>query len=142
MRNQMRKSVKIPIFSLLLLLLGYAAFGWLLAIYKNSMLVWWILTGSIAFGSAWFLALAWAIAAVFFVFSTKTQILPLVIGVCLIWALLMFIARTEVEAISDNKIQRFFALALVAALGMGLGWLADSTVLGSLGNSIMQVSPK
>jgi len=34
------------------------------------------------------------------------------------------------------------ALALVASLGMGLGWLADSTVLGSLGNSIMQISPK
>jgi hypothetical protein len=140
MRNQMRKTAKAPTLSLLLLLVGYAAIGWLLAIYKANVLLWFS-TGAIAFGSAWIFALGWAIAAVLLVFSSRSQILSLAIGICLVWALLMFIARNEVQSMTDNKVQRFLILTLVAALGMGLGWLADSTIISSLGVSLMKLSP-
>jgi hypothetical protein len=124
--------------SVLTLLIGYGTYGWLLSIYDADWRVWTI-SGAIAFGVAWFLALVWAVAAILLIFAKKAQALALAIGISLIWALLMYVARIEVQALSENKIQSFLTLSLIAGLGMGLGWFTDNSFFPSIGNAIMKV---
>jgi hypothetical protein len=134
-----RPKQKFPVPSVLTLLIGYGTIGWLLAIYSADWRVWTI-SGAIAFATEWFLALAWALAAIVLLFSTKAQALPLAVGICLIWALLMYVARIEVQAFSENKIQSFFILAFIAGLGMALGWFTDISFFPSIGDAIMKGS--
>ncbi len=135
----MRSTRKIPAVSVLLLLVGYTTFGWLLSIYHSDWRIW-ISSGAVAFATAWSLALAWAIAAVILVFAAKPQTLGLAVGICLVWALMMFVARTEVKAASGNPWQSWLVLLLIAAIGMGVGWFVDISLIPSLGKSIMKVS--
>ena len=125
--------------SALTLVIGYGTIGWLLSIYRADWWVWTI-SGAIAFATEWFLALAWALAAIVLIFSTKSHALPLAIGISLIWALLMYVARIEVQAFSENKIQNFLTLAFIAGLGMGLGWFTDNSFFPSIGKAIVKVS--
>lgn len=134
-----RPKPKFPVPSVLMLVIGYGTIGWLLSIYNTDWRVWTI-SGAIAFATAWFLALAWALAAIVLIFSTKAHALPLAVGICLIWALLMYVARIEVLAFSDNKIQNFLTLAVIAGLGMGLGWFTDNSFFPNIGKAIMKIS--
>jgi hypothetical protein len=133
-----RTKPKFPVTSVLTLIIGYGTFGWLLSIYGADWRAW-IVSGAIAFGVEWFLALAWALAAIVLIFSAKAHALPLAVGISLIWALLMYVARIEVRAFSDNKIQSFLTLAIIAGLGMGLGWFTDNSVFPSIGRAILKV---
>ena len=134
-----RTKPKFPVMSALTLVIGYGTIGWLLSIYRADWRVW-MISGAIAFATEWFLALAWALAAIVLIFSTKSHALPLAIGISLIWALLMYVARIEVQAFSENKIQNFLTLAFIAGLGMGLGWFTDNSFFPSIGKAIMKVS--
>jgi hypothetical protein len=127
---------KIPLFSLVLLIGGYAVLGWLLAIHGANWQVW-LTSGAIAFGIDWILSVIWAIAAVYFVFA-RSEALVLSVGVCLIWALLMFIARIEVQSNSGKRWQAFLVLSIVAAIGMSIGWFADSNLIPSIGKSLIK----
>lgn len=129
---------KFPGMSVLTLLVGFGTYGWLLSIYGADWRIWTI-TGAIAFGIEWFLALVWAVAAILLVFAAKPHALALAIGISLIWALLMYVARIEVQAFSNNKIESFFTLALIAGLGMALGWFTDNTFFPSIGEAILKV---
>lgn len=134
-----RTKPKFPVMSVLTLVIGYGTIGWLLSIYSADWRVWTI-SGAIAFATEWFLALAWALAAIVLIFSAKAHALPLAVGISLIWALLMYVARIEVQAFSENKVQTFFTLAFIAGLGMGLGWFTDNSFFPSIGKAIMKVS--
>lgn len=135
----MRRAKKIPAVSVLLLLAGYITFGWLLAIYQADWRIW-ISSGAFAFSTAWVLALFWAIAAVVLVFSTKPQALGLAVGICLAWALMMYVARIEVKAVSGNRWQNWLVLLLISGIGMGIGWFVDISLIPNLGRSIMKVN--
>jgi len=132
----MRIINKIPLFSLILLISGYAVLGWLLAIHGASWEIW-LSSGAIAFGIEWILAVFWAMAAIYFVFA-RAEALVLSIGICLVWALLMFIARMEVRAISGERWQAFFVLGVIAAIGMAIGWFADASLIPNIGNAIIK----
>jgi hypothetical protein len=134
-----RTKSKFPVMSVLMLVIGYGTIGWLLSIYHAEWRVW-MISGAIAFAVEWFLALAWALAAIVLIFSTKAHALPLAVGICLIWALLMYVARLEVRAFSENKILTFFILAFIAGLGLGLGWFTDNSFFPNIGKAIMKVS--
>jgi len=127
---------KIPGFSFALLISGYAVLGWLLAIHGASWQVW-LVSGAIAFGIEWILAVFWAIAAIYFVFA-RAEALVLSVGICLIWALLMYVARIEIQAISGKRWQAFFVLGIIAAIGMSIGWFADSSLIPNIGNSLIK----
>jgi len=127
---------KTPIFSFVLLIGGYAVLGWLLAIHGASWQVW-LTSGAIAFGIDWILSVIWATAAVYFVFA-RAEALVLSIGVCLIWALLMFIARIEIQANSGKRWQAFLVLSVIAAIGMSIGWFADSNLIPNIGKSLIE----
>lgn len=120
----MRTVRKLPILSLALVLLGFIVYGWLLSIHRADWRIW-IPAGAIAFGAEWIFAVAWAIAAVMFVFLQKEQFV-LSLGISIIWTLLMYVARTELRAFMNNRGWNFFALAMIAALGLGLGWFTDT----------------
>ncbi len=120
----MRTLRKLPILSLALVLVGYIAYGWLLSIHKADWRIW-IPIGAIAFGIDWIFSVAWAIAAVVFVFLRKEQFL-LSIGISIIWVGLMYVARTELRAFMNNRGWNFFVLAIIAGAGLGLGWFTDT----------------
>ena len=120
----MRTLRKFPVLSLALVLVGFIAYGWLLSIHRANWQIW-IPAGAIAFGAHWLFSFAWAIAAIVFVFIKKDQFL-LSLGVSLIWAFLMYVARTELRAFMNNRGWNFFVLAAIAALGLGLGWFTDT----------------
>jgi hypothetical protein len=120
----MRTIRKLPILSLLLVLVGYIAYGWLLSIHKADWRIW-IPVGAIAFGMEWLFSIIWAIAAVVFVFLRKEQFL-LSLGISVIWAFLMYIARNELRAFMNNRGWNFFVLTLIAGLGLSLGWFTDT----------------
>jgi len=120
----MRTIRKLPILSLLLVLIGYIAYGWLLSIHKADWRIW-IPVGAIAFGMEWLFSIIWAIAAVVFVFLRKEQFL-LSLGISVIWAFLMYIARNELRAFMNNRGWNFFVLTLIAGLGLSLGWFTDT----------------
>lgn len=120
----MRTVQKLPILSLLLVLVGYIAYGWLLSIHKADWRIW-IPVGAIAFGMEWLFSIVWAIAAVIFVFLRKDQFL-LSLGISVIWAFLMYIARNELRAFMNNRGWNFFVLTLIAGLGLSLGWFTDT----------------
>jgi hypothetical protein len=128
---------KIPALSVLLLLVSYAAFGWLLSIHQTDWRIW-IGSGALAFATAWILAIAWALAAILLVFLKQTQILFLSIGISVVWAMLMYVARVELQAFTNNKVASFFTLAILSALGLGLGWFADLSLIHSLGASMIK----
>jgi hypothetical protein len=131
----MRIITKTPVFSFVLLILGYAVLGWLLAIHGANWQVW-LTSGAIAFGIDWILSVIWAIAAVYFVFA-RAEVLVLSVGICLIWALLIFIARTEIQANSGKRWQAFLVLSIIAAIGMSIGWFADSNLIPNIGKSLI-----
>jgi hypothetical protein len=120
----MRTLRKLPILSLALVLVGYIAYGWLLSIHRADWRVW-IPIGAIAFGVEWFFSMAWAIAAVIFIFAKKDQFV-LSLGISIVWALLMYVARIELRAFMNNRGWNFFVLALIAGAGLGLGWFTDT----------------
>jgi len=120
----MRTIQKLPILSLLLVLVGYIAYGWLLSIHKADWRIW-IPVGAIAFGMEWLFSIIWAIAAVVFVFLRKEQFL-LSLGISVIWAFLIYIARNELRAFMNNRGWNFFVLTLIAGLGLSLGWFTDT----------------
>ena len=120
----MRTIRKLPILSLLLVLVGYIAYGWLLSIHKADWRIW-IPVGAIAFGMEWLFSIIWAIAAVVFVFLRKEQFL-LSLGISVIWAFLMYVARNELRAFMNNRGWNFFVLTLIAGLGLSLGWFTDT----------------
>ncbi|PZU98877.1 MAG: hypothetical protein DCE90_03470 [Pseudanabaena sp.] len=120
----MRTIQRLPILSLLLVLVGYIAYGWLLSIHKADWRIW-IPVGAIAFGMEWLFSVVWAIAAVVFVFLRKEQFL-LSLGISVIWAFLMYVARNELRAFMNNRGWNFFVLALIAGAGLSLGWFTDT----------------
>jgi len=73
----------------------------------------------------WLFSIIWAIAAVVFVFLRKEQFL-LSLGISVIWAFLMYIARNELRAFMNNRGWNFFVLTLIAGLGLSLGWFTDT----------------
>lgn len=127
---------KIPAFSLVLLVSGYTFLGWLLAIHGASWQVW-LTTGAIACGIDWILAVGWALAAIYYVFA-RAEAFILSVGGSLIWALLMYAARIEVQAVSGAKWQSFLILGAIAAGSMAIGWFADANLIPSLGNAIIK----
>ncbi|AFY74646.1 hypothetical protein Syn7502_02694 [Synechococcus sp. PCC 7502] len=127
---------KIPGLSLALLISGYAVLGWLLSIHGAAWKIW-LTSGAIAFGINWIFAVGWAIAAIYFVFA-RAEVLVLSVGICLVWALLMYIARLEVQAISGNRWQAFFVLGIIAAIGMSIGWFADASLIPNIGRSLIK----
>ncbi len=135
----MKVLTKIPWLSVLLLFSSYALFGWLLSIHGQDWR-WWTVSGAISLGIAWFTAIAWAVVAVLIVFSQKTQIM-LSLGVFLIWAFLMYIARLEIQAFfaRENRFVSFTVLGAIAALGMGFGWFADANLIRSVGKSLIEL---
>jgi hypothetical protein len=134
----MKTIAKIPGLSVLLLFTSYAVFGWLLAIHGQDWRLW-IASGAISLGIAWFTAIAWAVVAVVIVFSQKTQIM-LSLGIFLIWAFLMYIARLEMQAFfARDRVASFVTLGAIAALGMGFGWFADANLIRSVGKSLMEL---
>ena len=120
----MRTLRKLPIFSLALVLVGYIVYGWLLSIHRADWRIW-IPIGAIAFGVEWLFSVAWAIAAVIFVFAKKDQLL-LSLGISVVWILLIYVARNELRAFMNNRGWNFFVLALIAGAGLGLGWFTDT----------------
>jgi hypothetical protein len=128
---------KIPALSVFLLLASYTAIGWLLSIHNADWRIW-ISSGAIAVATAWILAIAWAVAAVLIVFLKQSQILFLSIGVTVVWAMLMYVARVELQAFTNNKVTCFFTLAILSAIGLGLGWYVDLSVIRSLGASMIK----
>lgn len=132
----MKAITKIPGLSVLLLLASYALFGWLLSIHGQDWRIW-IPSGAISIAIAWFTAIAWAVAAVVIVFSQKSQIM-LSLGIFMIWAFLMYIARLELEAFTKDRFTSFATLGAVSAIGMGLGWFADASLIRSVGASLIK----
>jgi len=133
----MRTLRKLPILSLTLVLVGYIAYGWLLSIHKADWRIW-IPAGAIAFGAEWLFSVAWAIAAVIFVFIKKEQFL-LSLGISVVWAMLMYVARTELRAFMNNRGWNFFVLALIAGAGLGLGWFTDTLpTIRTFGESLIK----
>ncbi|MCA6603320.1 MAG: hypothetical protein ACK5EU_06530 [Pseudanabaena sp.] len=133
----MRTLLKLPILSLALVFFGYIAYGWLLSIHRADWRIW-IPTGAIAFGAEWLFSIAWAIAAVIFVFIKKEQFL-LSLGISVVWAMLMYVARTELRAFMNNRGWNFFVLALIAGAGLGLGWFTDTLpTIRTFGESLIK----
>lgn len=133
----MRTLRKLPILSLALVLVGYIAYGWLLSIHKADWRIW-IPAGAIAFGAEWLFSVAWAIAAVIFVFIKKEQF-ALSLGISVVWAMLMYVARTELRAFMNNRGWNFFVLALIAGAGLGLGWFTDTLpTIRTFGESLIK----
>lgn len=133
----MRTLRKLPILSLALVLVGYIAYGWLLSIHRADWRVW-IPLGAIAFGVDWFFSVGWAIAAVIVIFAQKEQFL-LSLGISVIWAMLMYVARTELRAFMNNRGWNFFVLAIIAGAGLGLGWFTDTLpIIRTLGESLIK----
>ncbi|MFN3927500.1 MAG: hypothetical protein ACK4QL_09300 [Pseudanabaenaceae cyanobacterium] len=132
----MKKLAKVPGLSLVLIVVSYALFGWLLSIHKQPWEVW-IPTGAVCVGVSWFTALAWAVAAIAIVFA-KQKILLLSLGLCLIWAILMYIARIETQAFWENRTLAGINLAFLSALGLFLGWYLDANLLKSLGENLLK----
>jgi hypothetical protein len=132
---------KLPGLSVLLLLLGYAGFGWLLSIHlvKTPVNFWlWVGSGAIAVAINWLAALAWAIAAIIVVFAQQVTVLFLSIGICVVWALLLLVARNELQAYVNQRIVSFFLLVLLSGGGMALGWYADSALIRSIGAGLIR----
>jgi hypothetical protein len=128
---------KLPILELALVLVGYIAYGWLLSVHKADWRIW-IPAGAIAFGVEWIFSVVWAIAAVVFVFLKKDQFL-LSIGISVIWAFLIYVARIELRAFMNNRSWNFFVLALIAGTGLGLGWFTDTLpVIRTFGESLIK----
>ena len=133
----MRTLLKLPILSLALVFFGYIAYGWLLSIHRADWRIW-IPTGAIAFGAEWLFSIAWAIAAVIFVLIKKEQFL-LSLGISVVWAMLMYVARTELRAFMNNRGWNFFVLALIAGAGLGLGWFTDTLpTIRTFGESLIK----
>ena len=133
----MRTLLNLPILSLALVFFGYIAYGWLLSIHRADWRIW-IPTGAIAFGAEWLFSIAWAIAAVIFVFIKKEQFL-LSLGISVVWAMLMYVARTELRAFMNNRGWNFFVLALIAGAGLGLGWFTDTLpTIRTFGESLIK----
>ncbi len=133
----MRTLRKLPILSLALVLIGYIAYGWLLSIHKADWRIW-IPAGAIAFGAEWLFSVGWAIAAVIFVFIKKDQF-ALSLGISVVWAMLMYVARTELRAFMNNRGWNFFVLALIAGAGLGLGWFTDTLpTIRTFGESLIK----
>ena len=121
----MRKLTKFPMLSLVLVLIGYIAYGWLLSIHRADWRIW-IPIGAIAFGAEWIFSVVWAIAAVLFLFLRNEQFL-LSLGLSVIWASLMYVARLELRTyFLNNRNWSFIILALIAGAGLGLGWFTDT----------------
>ncbi|MBD2151453.1 hypothetical protein H6F44_15180 [Pseudanabaena sp. FACHB-1277] len=121
----MRKLTKFPMLSLALVLIGYIAYGWLLSIHRADWRIW-IPIGAIAFGAEWIFSVVWAIAAVIFLFLRNEQFL-LSLGLSVIWASLMYVARLELRTyFLNNRNWSFIILALIAGAGLGLGWFTDT----------------
>jgi hypothetical protein len=129
---------KIPTLSVLMLLASYAAFGWLLSAHQADWRIW-ISSGAIAFGAAWLLAIGWAVAAILLVFLKQSQALFLSIGITAVWAMLMYVARVELQAFTNSKVAAFFTMTILAAIGLGLGWYADLSLIRNIGASIIKV---
>jgi hypothetical protein len=111
--------------SLALVLIGYIAYGWLLSIHRADWRIW-IPIGAIAFGAEWIFSVVWAIAAVIFLFLRNEQFL-LSLGLSVIWASLMYVARLELRTyFLNNRNWSFIILALIAGAGLGLGWFTDT----------------
>ena len=83
------------------------------------------------------MAVLWAMAAIYFVFA-RAEVFVLSIGICLVWALLMYMSRLRIKAISGRRWQAFFVLGIIAAIGMTIGWFADSSLIPNLGNSLIK----
>jgi len=121
----MRKLTKFPMLSLVLVLIGYIAYGWLLSIHRADWRIW-IPIGAIAFGAEWIFSVVWAIAAVLFLFLRNEQFL-LSLGLSVVWASLMYVARLELRTyFLNNRNWSFIILALIAGAGLGLGWFTDT----------------
>jgi hypothetical protein len=132
----MKAISKIPGLSVLLLLSSYALFGWWLSIHGQDWRIW-IPSGAISLAISWFTAIAWAVAAVAIVFIPKSQIM-LSLGVFMIWAFLMYIARLELQAFTEARFTSVATLGAVSAIGMGLGWFADASLIRSVGASLIK----
>lgn len=133
----MRTIRKIPVLSLTLVLIGYVGYGWLLSIHKADWRLW-IPLGAIAFGVDWVFSVAWAIAAIVFVFFKKDQFI-LTLGISVVWVFLMYVARNELRAFMNNRGWNFFVLALIAGLGLGLGWFTDTLpTIRTFGESLIK----
>jgi hypothetical protein len=131
----LKELAKIPALSVLLLVSSYAVFGWLLSVHGQEW-YWWIPTGAISLSIAWFTAIVWALAAIIIVFS-RQKIFFLSIGVSLIWFFLMYIARTELQAYTQNRYLSRATMVILAGAGLGLGWFADINLFKSVGQKLL-----
>ncbi len=132
----------IPGTSILYIVVGYAAFGWLLAVNNADPRIWFT-TGVLALPISWVLAVVWA-AAAFAIYFSKPQMFGLSLSICAVWALLMYVAVLQVQGAADVKarrtysVRRFFIVAFLTGVGLGLGWVADSTVLAEFGKMLLR----
>jgi hypothetical protein len=122
--------IRFPFVAVLTLLASYGAFGWLLTINNASHLLYWIGSGALLFALNYFLALAWGVAAVLIVFLPKSNLLILSLGISIIWAALLYIARLEMLALASNRNLRFVLMFSIAAIAMGGGWLVSLLLPG------------
>lgn len=132
---------RLPGLSVLLLLAGYGSFGWLLSIHltKTPMTFWiWVATGAIAVAINWLTALAWAVTAIIVVFAQQVSVLFLSIGICVVWALLLLVARNELQAYVNHRVIGFFLLMALSGGGMALGWYADSALIRGIGAGLIR----
>ncbi len=103
---------KLPGVSFLLMVGSYITIGWLLSLYKADWRVW-LISGAVAQGTNPILAIAWVIGAIFVVFRTRPDTLPMAIGICTVWSLLMYIAHSQFQVYIPNRSTKFIVLALL-----------------------------
>jgi hypothetical protein len=118
---------RFPLIAILTIVASYGAFGWLLAVNKAPNLIYWIASGSLMFAVNYFLALAWGVAAVIVVFVPKSDLIILSLGVTVVWATLLYIARIEMLGLINNRNIRFILMFFIVAIALGIGTLVDAT---------------
>jgi hypothetical protein len=48
------------------------------------------------------------------------------LGINIVWVMLMYVARNELRAFMNNRGWNFLVLAIIAGVGLGLGWFTDT----------------
>lgn len=114
--------IRLPIIAILTILASYTAFGWLLALHRAPQIFYWFGGGAACFALNYFLALAWGVAALVVVFAPKSNLLILSLGITIVWASLLYIARLEIVALVGSKVGRFLLMLALAGIALMVGW--------------------
>ncbi|MDX1978433.1 MAG: hypothetical protein SFT94_12245 [Pseudanabaenaceae cyanobacterium bins.68] len=120
--------IKFPLIAVLTILASYTGFGWLLALHSPPQLFYWFGSGALCFGLNYFLSLAWGIAALVIVFVPKANLIILSVGITVVWASLLYIARLEILALTSSKVGRFILMVGLAAIALMAGWLLNTAL--------------